>query len=896
VKGMSEMVESIWFKIHKKLSYLDKKIRFGVDQVLPRNLTVRYTGALIAVATLAISGQIIVQTSLSRQTDDQRRIRLIERQVHDSENLRKAVLSLQLSSRESQIKIQIELIESLVTQFQKNSENLKSYEVSAAGEAHSPPEIVPLLKKIDNSLTGMLESGRTLSSSSVSIQDHELMEATHTLLSHETVYRTSLSDVSKYYELRLEQQVAKSKGIELLLLFTTLLVLMIEALYVFRPAVESLYEALRIRSEFLGRMGHEMRNPMNSILGMTHLLYETPLTDQQQKYLSILKKSSTGLLEVLNNLLDFSSIESGSMKVESNPFDFYKILERSIDLAVYGAHANGIELILDLGSDVPLKLCGDPVKLQQVLSNLLGNAVKFTKQGEVTLRVQVQKNIEGTWIQFEVIDTGIGIEQEKMNKIFNPFVQEDSTVRRRFGGTGLGLSISKDLVSLLGGVLSVESQKNLGSRFYFSLPVQVTDRDCVDDTIRKIGFGAYIAKIIEPNEAIVNAMGSLINRSGGEVMRLKTLQDVFTDCMPIAQSSDKKEVFIVDYEFSKAAMPAFLSKVRKDSIKMDSFVFLIKPTTSSLDIEKLSEYGIRNFIFKPIKPVQLLEAIEQGLTKYRGISSVRMAGQSQELSIQEIRLVRDPRPLRILAVDDSKDNQFLIQAYLSALPYRLTFANQGRSAVEKVKASRFDLILMDLQMPEMDGYTATRMIRDWESLENLVPTPIIAVSAQDNEAGSDRFQKAQFSSYLAKPISPIQLRRVILDFTQEKQVQDNITDDIEKQLADLAPQYLSNRSRELGELRAMLKELNFDKIQTLGHRLKGNAKSYGFEELGVIGAKLEESAQKQDVDHIKILIQESEIYLSRFEKEVPPFSQREASLPALNSRTNWADSVRPTFQ
>jgi len=715
------MMHSAALRFYRKICHLDNLIRVGVDRVLPKNLTIRYSAALIAVATLAVSGQIVIQTSLSRQTGDQERIRLLERQIHDSENLRKAVMSLQLSSNESQIKIQIELIESLVSQFQRNGEILKVYGLSSESGFWIPSELTSNLKKIEASLAGVIENCRILSTDMVSIPEQKLSSVTRELLGHETLYRSGLVETSKYYEKQLEEELIAFKRIELLLLCFTLFVLITEALYVFRPAVESLYAALRVRSDFLGRMGHELRNPMNSILGMTHLLLETPLTDTQRKYLSILKKSSTGLLDVLNNLLDFSSLESGNIKVEKISFDFKKLLEESIDLGVYGAHSNGIELILNLEPNVPLKLIGDPVRLKQILTNLLGNAIKFTKKGKVILKVQLQrKSEEEVWIQFEVIDTGMGIDKDKVDKIFDAFVQEDSTVRRRFGGTGLGLSISKDLVSLLGGILAVESQKNLGSRFYFTLPLTLL---------------------------------------------------------------------------------------------------------STLDSDASVE----------------------------------------DIALEDKELVHDNRTLQILAVDDSKDNQFLVKAYLSSLPYRITFADNGREAVDRVKNSRFDLILMDLQMPEMDGYTATQLIREWELAKGDSEIPIVAVSAHESEEGSDRFRNSQFTSYLVKPVSPYRLRQTILSFTSPLEIpysKSNI--ELENELASLAPQYLKNRTQELGELKELLIQSDFSKIQTLGHRLKGNAKSYGFEQLGEIGSQLEEAAQVQDSSRIKVLIHETESYLSQF--------------------------------
>jgi len=504
---------------------------------------------------------------------------------------------------------------------------------------------------------------------------------------------------------------------------------------------------------------------------------------------------------------------------------------------------------------------GDPVRLQQILTNLLGNAVKFTKQGEVTLKVELIKVDRLALIQFAVIDTGMGIEKRKIEKIFDPFIQEDSTVRRRFGGTGLGLSISRDLVSLLGGTLAVESQKNVGSRFYFSLSFTVIENHSVAEQVAQLSLGSYSTVIVEPNMSISNSLAALINQTGGSSVRIQTpkeLQEMISgELLPSdSRRIEQREIMIFDYEFSKGLLPSLYSKIRKGNLKAESLIFIIKTTASSSDIEELAEYGIKNFLFKPVKPLQLIEAIAQGL-------SVTKSLQTGEITDQETSPAYDQRPLRILVVDDSKDNQFLVKAFLSSLPYRLAFADNGRIAVEKFKLAQFDIVLMDLQMPEMDGYAATELIREWEFSENFYPTPIIAVSAHDHESSSDRFRKSKFSHYLMKPVSPHQLRQTIVNFTGRITVP--MADpalEIEKQIAALGPEYLKSRTQELETLKTLLEQANFERIETLGHRLKGNAKSYGFEELGEIGKKLEEAARTHDAYSINSLIQETEIYLT----------------------------------
>lgn len=872
---------------------LDSVIRVGFDRILPRNMTVRYVAALSAVGVLAVLGHVIIQFSLAKQTQDQRKIGFLQEQIYDSESLRKIGIALQLTTKKVEIKRQIEMMQPICEQLGKIGSVLASSSAKKELDFAVPSTFMPTLDQTQVALTTLVTQCRSLLTllnthqlAILSGPESPLDTLSSDLLSSEKEYQSGLRSLSLYYEKSLVAQIAHFKNIEIALLLTTLILLVLEALYVFRPGVERLYFALQTHSDFLGHMGHEIRNPMNSIIGMTNLLLETPMTPQQKKYLSILKKSSGGLLEMLNNLLDFSSIAAGSNKFEKIPFNLYELLERSIDLAVFGAHASGIELILNLGTDVPVKLIGDPVRLQQVLSNLLGNAVKFTKHGEVTLQVQLLRKAEDCLLYFAIIDTGIGIEKGKTEKIFNAFVQEDSTVRRRFGGSGLGLSISRELVKIMGGSLAVESQKNVGSKFYFSLPFNLTHQTTagtslvsIDQIISGENFGPYEAVIVEPNDRIATLIEDLIKKTGGTSVRLKEQKNLVEFFSKRALTIAKKEALIIDFEYAKNTLNRLFSRYRREKLEMSHFVFLIKTTASAEDIEKLAEFGIKNFLFKPVKPIPLIDSIRQACT---GIS-IDSRKEPERTQAAQVDLGYDERRLRILVVDDSKDNQFLIKAYLGSTRYRLVFADNGKIAVDKFKEARFDIVLMDLQMPEMDGYTASSIIREWETLEFLPPTPILAVSAHDHEYQSERFINAKFAAYLVKPISPYDLRKAILDHTQhisppkldnpalahKPQTTQSIIDKLESELAELVPEYLKNRKAELGELRKFVENSDYKKIETIGHRLKGNAKSYGFEDLGKLGSLLETASKNKDLSQAVTIIGDMEKLLDQVSRKNP---------------------------
>ena len=429
---------------------------------------------------------------------------------------------------------------------------------------------------------------------------------------------------------------------------------------------------------------------------------------------------------------------------------------------------------------------------------------------------------------------------------------------------GLGLAISRELVELLGGNLSVESTKNVGSCFYFSIPLVIKDDFSVDHMILAENLKNYQVKLVEPNAQIFSVVDSVIRHSGGVVEKIKDRKQLEESFSQMIAERLSRQMMILDYESSVEALPGLFSRIRRGGVNTGHFLFLIKTTASSQDIEKLAEYGMRHFIFKPVKPLQLIKAIAEILGEGSPPSPIIFCREDGKQTFF------DPRPLRVLAVDDSKDNQFLVRAYLSTLPYRVTLVDNGRIAVDRFKNNHFDVILMDLQMPEMDGYTAVQLIREWEQTENLKPTPIIAVSAHDHEATSDRFKNSHFSSYLVKPISPSQLRQEILKTTQHIQIklkEDSLTSEItsewiDQDIADLVPQYLQNRRREVSELRMLLETGDFEKIQNLGHRMKGNAKSYGFEPLGKLGSHLEEASRLKNSNEVKGLIEEIGLFLS----------------------------------
>ena len=825
------------------LRNFDRTVKRMLDEVLPTNLTFRYIAGLGAVAVIAVAGQILIQSSLSRQGDQQRAIRVLDRRILISEELRKAVLSLQLSSVKAELNTKMANLLNFAQSLKTGSIPEETFDKMKAVDEEQAI-VIQQISQLASLFENRAPRDRTMS--------FKLATQTRELLNSLADFRMKIEACSSEYEHLGESQVRRFKKTELILMTFTLLILLLEALYVFRPAVEGLYQALRIRSDFLGRMSHELRNPMNAIMGMANLLGDTPVTGQQRNYLNVLRRSSSTLLEILNNLLDFSSMEARRIQLEKISFDLVEVLERAIDLSVHVAQANGTELILDLERGTPVRLTGDPVRLQQVLSNLLGNSSKFTKNGSVTLRVSKRGTDGSSALDFSVQDTGIGIDADKMRDIFRPFVQEDSTVRRRFGGSGLGLTISKELVQLMGGELKVDSKKDHGSKFYFSLPVQTAPGEAqvmsFGAVVEQERFEPFEAAVLEPNEKMFLNFQSFLDLCGGKTTRLAKPAETVVFLQGAKEGM--RRLAVLDYDAIGSGLDGLIREIKNAGINTDRLIVAVKSTAPTENVELAISFGVKNILFKPVKPFQFLDLLHSALAEQSAASRKKLETQA----LTKTAIPRDDRALRILCADDSKENQFLIEAYCRATPYRLTFAEDGQVAYDLFTHGNFDLVLMDIQMPRVDGLQCTQMIRQWEKAQHRPATPIVAVTAHDNQKSAQVFDgTAGFTSHLVKPISASSLRRKVIEVThapaaETPQAQSGAVSvaEIEALIFSQAPAYLKNRKNELEQAKQNLSTENFKALEMMGHKIKGNAATYGFPELGVLGGALEEASRNKD--------------------------------------------------
>ena len=546
-----------------------------------------------------------------------------------------------------------------------------------------------------------------------------------------------------------------------------------------RQAKSRAEEASLAKSRFLACMSHEIRTPMNSICGMADLLLETPLSEEQREYVRIFRTNSDRLLNLINDILDLSKVESGELELESVSFDLEQTIERVTELMAPQAHRKGLELAAEIAPDVPLSLVGDSERLQQILLNLLGNALKFTSAGEVVLRVESAKGAaarhqavkelanpsggapnpstvlreflgrapeqpEGT-LHFSISDTGPGLTEEQQGRIFESFMQADSSITRRFGGTGLGLAITKGLIELMGGSVAVTSEPGKGSTFAFTVPFELSaSKPAADVIVGRVPAGLK-ALIVDDNATTrmilrktLQRWNILTDEAANGVEGLRSLEAASTEGAPYS-------LVLLDRQMPEIDGLEVARRVR-DIAPLSAIPTLILASDKEAgDLEIARALNVQ-ILSKPVKRARLFEAIQNALGR----------GRTEESPVEAVTAARAAalrnQRRNILLVDDSEHNRFLVRAFLKGLPYDVSTASDGRTALKMAIAQTYDLILMDVQMPEMDGYTATGKIRETERERGIPHTPIIALTANALNGEAERSKEAGCTAYLSKPV------------------------------------------------------------------------------------------------------------------------------------------------
>lgn len=520
--------------------------------------------------------------------------------------------------------------------------------------------------------------------------------------------------------------------------------------------------ASEAKSMFLANMSHEIRTPMNGVLGMAELLEATKLDSRQRIYAETIHKSGAALLTIINDILDFSKIEAGKLELDPAPFDLHASVEDVAALVASRAQEKRIELIVRFQPDLPRMLVGDGGRIRQIITNLVGNAIKFTHQGYVLVNVTGSAGGDCVNLRIEVTDTGIGIEAKKLNKIFDAFQQADSSTTRQFGGTGLGLSITKRLIEAMDGKIGVESEIGKGSTFWFGL--QLPTHACTQQPWKKT-FDAAQRRVLVVDDIPINRqiLVEQLVSWGFQPQAAPSGPEALSILRASASEERPFALAIIDYFMPGMDGEELARTIKNDPALYDLPLLILTSVDRSGDSRRFRDVGVDAYLVKPARAVLLYETVIEILSRAEADDETVATETILAESIEDGELSAAVERVRILLAEDNEVNQLVVKHMLDADRYELVIAENGIEALNfyKTDPDEFDIILMDVSMPEMDGFEASKAIRDFETKTGKSQIPIICLTAHVMAADIERSQEAGMNDFLAKPVGKSKLNEIL---------------------------------------------------------------------------------------------------------------------------------------